>query len=66
MRFPWIIIQRRRFEILEDESLELRGMVKGMLNALGKTQDWLERERSTVAELRKVIDYYRTRMKEPQ
>jgi len=59
MKFPWIIIRRRRLEILEDEAIELRGMVKGMLNALGKTQDWLEREQSTVAELRKVIDFYR-------
>ena len=66
MKFPWIIIRRRRLEILEDEALELRGLVKGMLKALGKTQDWLEREHSLVADLRKVINYYRTRMKEPQ
>jgi len=61
MKFPWIVIRRRRLERLEDETVGLRGMVKGMLNALGKTQDWLERERSTVAELRKVIDYYRNK-----
>ena len=59
MKFPWIIIRRRRLETLEDETVELRGMIKSMLNALGKTQDWLERERNLVAELRKVIDFYR-------